>query len=114
SLGPAPDGLWAPPCRELLLTPDVRDRAKRLAADHPGLADVLGKLADGITVEGMEALAPVLAPRMELLLDHVPAGGGIPPRDPARVRARDAVLGRPRPAVVWAVRVIKVVGWQAR
>jgi transcription-repair coupling factor (superfamily II helicase) len=94
SLGPAADGLWAPPCRELLLTPDVRDRAKHLAADHPGLADVLGKLADGITVEGMEALAPVLAPRMELLLDHVPAGGVILACDPERIRARAADLVR--------------------
>ena len=75
SLQTAPDGLWAPPCRELLLTPAVRARAKALAAEHPGLADVLGKLADGITVEGMEAFAPVLAERMDLLLDYVPAGG---------------------------------------
>src|SRR5882672_6962492 len=31
SIGPAEHGLWAPPCRELLLTPEVRDRAKVLA-----------------------------------------------------------------------------------
>jgi transcription-repair coupling factor (superfamily II helicase) len=31
-------GLWAPPCRELLLTPEVRARAKELAATHPELA----------------------------------------------------------------------------
>ena len=52
----------------------MRERAKELADEHPGLSDVLGKLADGITVEGMEAFAPVLAERMELLLDYVPAG----------------------------------------
>ena len=80
SLGPAPEGLWAPPCRELLLTPDVRDRAKHLAADHPGLADVLGKLADGSRWR-MEAL-PGAPPRMELLLDTCPPG-----RDP-RLRSR--------------------------
>ena len=61
SIGPAERGLWAPPCRELLLTPAVRDRAKELADTHPALADVLGKLAEGIAVEGMEAFAPVLA-----------------------------------------------------
>ena len=61
SIGPAERGLWAPPCRELLLTPAVRDRAKELADAHPALADVLGKLAEGIAVEGMEAFAPVLA-----------------------------------------------------
>jgi transcription-repair coupling factor (superfamily II helicase) len=88
SIGPAEDGLWAPPCRELLLTPAVRERAKELADAHPALADVLGKLAEGITVEGMEAFAPVLAERMELLVDYVPAGGLVLACDPERVRAR--------------------------
>jgi transcription-repair coupling factor (superfamily II helicase) len=113
SLGPAADGLWAPPCRELLLTPDVRDRAKHLAADHPGLADVLGKLADGITVEGMEALAPVLAPRMELLLDHVPAGGVILACDPERIRARAADLVRTSREFLEASWVNAAAGGQA-
>ena len=93
SLGPA-NVLWAPPCRELLLTPAVRERAKELAADHPGLSDVLGKLADGIAVEGMEAFAPVLAERMELLLDHVPAGGCVLACDPERIRTRAGELVR--------------------
>ncbi|HET7399529.1 MAG TPA: transcription-repair coupling factor, partial [Intrasporangium sp.] len=53
-------GLWAPPCRELLLTPDVRHRARALAESHPELAEICVKIADGHPVEGMEALAPVL------------------------------------------------------
>ncbi|HYY17502.1 MAG TPA: CarD family transcriptional regulator, partial [Streptosporangiaceae bacterium] len=88
SLGEAPGGLWAPPCRELLLTPAVRDRAKELAAEFPGLSEVLGKLADGIAVEGMEAFAPVLAERMDLLTDYVPAGGLVIACDPERIRTR--------------------------
>jgi transcription-repair coupling factor (superfamily II helicase) len=88
SLGEAPGGLWAPPCRELLLTPAVRDRAKQLAAEFPGLSEVLGKLADGIAVEGMEAFAPVLAERMDLLTDYVPAGGLVVACDPERIRTR--------------------------
>jgi transcription-repair coupling factor (superfamily II helicase) len=94
SLAAAPAGLWAPPCRELLLTPAVRERAKELARQHPGLSDILGKLADGITVEGMEAFAPVLAERMELLLDYVPPGGCVLACDPERIRARAAELVR--------------------
>src|SRR5690349_368827 len=38
SIGPDPKtdhGLWAPPCRELLLTPEVQERAKVLADTHP-------------------------------------------------------------------------------
>src|SRR6204780_1012202 len=94
SLGPAASGLWAPPCRELLLTPDVRSRARQLADEWPGLSDVLGKVADGITVEGMEAFAPVLADRMELLSDHVPAGGCGVACAPERIRARATELVR--------------------
>jgi transcription-repair coupling factor (superfamily II helicase) len=92
SLDVAADGLWAPPCRELLLTSPVRARAKELADEYPGLSDVLGRLADGIPVEGMEAFAPVLADRMELLLDYLPAGAIVLACDPERVRSRAADL----------------------
>ncbi len=94
SIGPAEYGLWAPPCRELLLTPAVRERAKVLADTHPGLADVLGKLAEGIAVEGMEAFAPVLAEGMDLLVEHMPAGGIVLACDPERIRARAGELVR--------------------
>jgi transcription-repair coupling factor (superfamily II helicase) len=92
SLAAADDGLWAPSCRELLLTPAVRDRARQLAAEWPGLQDILGKMAEGITVEGMEALAPALTDRMELLLDYLPRGSKIVACDPERIRARAADL----------------------
>src|SRR5664279_2298729 len=94
SLEVAPQGLWAPPCRELLLTPDVRARAKALAQEHPGIADLLDRLADGIPVEGMEALAPALVDRMTLLLDELPAGAMVVVADPERVRLRAADLVR--------------------
>ncbi|MCN0180586.1 transcription-repair coupling factor [Salinispora arenicola] len=82
--------LWAPPCRELLLTPAVRKRAAALAVDHPELAEILDKLAEGIPVEGMESLAPVLigADSMELLLDTMPAGTHVLLCDPERIRTR--------------------------
>src|SRR6185369_5789931 len=54
------DRLWAPPCRELLLTDEVRGRAAALSTDHPQLAELLDKLAAGVPVEGMESLAPAL------------------------------------------------------
>jgi len=92
SLEIAPHGLWAPPCRELLLTPDVRARAKALAQEHPQLVDMLDKIADGTPVEGMEALAPVLVDRLTLLLDELPAGTHVVVCDPERVRARAADL----------------------
>ncbi|HET7902419.1 MAG TPA: transcription-repair coupling factor [Candidatus Nanopelagicales bacterium] len=88
SLEVAPHGLWAPPCRELLLTDEVRARARALAPQHPELLDLLDKLADGIGVEGMEALAPVLADGMELLVDLLPEGSLVVVCDPERVRTR--------------------------
>jgi transcription-repair coupling factor (superfamily II helicase) len=88
SAGQAEHGLWAPPCRELLLTAPVRARAKELAAKHPGVSEILGKIADGITVEGMEAFSSVLADRMDLLLDYLPPGGVVLACDPERIRTR--------------------------
>ncbi len=94
SLEVAERGLWAPPCRELLLTKAVRDRAARLRTDHPELDDLLGKIADGIAVEGMEALSPVLADEMVMLVDQLPAGTHVVVCDPERVRTRAADLVR--------------------
>jgi len=82
--------LWAPPCRELLLTPEVRKRAAGLAAEHPELAEIAGKLADGIPVEGMESLAPALIgpDSLELVLDTMPPSTVVMVADPERVRTR--------------------------
>ncbi|MFE2848341.1 transcription-repair coupling factor [Streptomyces scopuliridis] len=92
SLEVAEHGVWAPPCRELLLTPQVRERAAALAELHPELGELLGKIAEGIAVEGMESLAPVLVDDMELLLDVLPAGSMALVCDPERVRTRAADL----------------------
>src|SRR5205814_4576950 len=81
--------LWAPPCRELLLTPSVRQRAAALAAEHPALAEMLGKLAEGIPVEGMESFAPALVPGdLELVLDCLPPETVVLLCDPERIRTR--------------------------
>ncbi|HVV77050.1 MAG TPA: transcription-repair coupling factor [Mycobacteriales bacterium] len=94
SLDTAPHGLWAPPCRELLLTDEVRARARALAAQRPELAEILEQLADGIAVEGMEAFAPVLVDDLVLLLDVLPAETHVVVCDPERVRSRAADLVR--------------------
>ncbi|MEW2123908.1 transcription-repair coupling factor [Streptomyces sp. NPDC007259] len=92
SLEVAEHGLWAPPCRELLLTDEVRERAAALAEAHPELGELLDKIAQGIAVEGMESLAPVLVDDMELLLDVLPKGAMAVVCDPERVRTRAADL----------------------
>ncbi|HUR14640.1 MAG TPA: transcription-repair coupling factor [Mycobacteriales bacterium] len=88
SLQVAEHGLWASPCRELLLTDEVRRRAKELAEQHPELADMCLRLADGHPVEGMEALAPVLVDDLQLLVDELPPDTVVVVCDPERVRTR--------------------------
>jgi transcription-repair coupling factor (superfamily II helicase) len=88
SLHEVEHGLWAPPCRELLLTPEVRERARLLAESHPELAEICVKLADGHPVEGMEALAPVLVDHLQLLVDELPRDAAVVVCDPERVRTR--------------------------
>ncbi len=88
SLEVAGEGLWAPPCREILLTEAVRARAAALVEELPGAAEMLEKLAQGIAVEGMESLAPVLVDRMVPVLDLVPDGALVVVADPERVRRR--------------------------
>ena len=82
------DRLWAPPCRELLLTDEVRRRAAALGEQHPELAEITDKLAQGIAVEGMESLTPALVDEMELLVDLLPAETHVLLLDPERVRTR--------------------------
>ena len=97
----AVDWVVAVPCREVLLTEDVRDRAAKLAAEHPvqensvpgSVPDMLAKLAEGIPVDGMEALLPLLRPtELSTLSDHLPAGTPLLICDPEKVRTRAADL----------------------
>jgi len=92
SLEIAPQGVWAPPCREMLLTDSVRARAAALLIDHPELGELLEPISQGIQVEGMEALAPALVEELALVLDEFPAGTHILLCDPERIRARAADL----------------------
>src|SRR3954449_6041640 len=94
SLEIAEHGLWAPPCREILLTDEVRAKARELAEEHPSLAEMLDKIAEGVAVEGMESLAPALVGHMTLLLDELPAGAHVLLCDPERIRTRSAELVR--------------------
>ncbi|MFL6001370.1 MAG: transcription-repair coupling factor [Nocardioides sp.] len=84
----AVDRLWAPPCRELLLTDQVRRRAAELGQQHPQLVELTDKIAAGIAVEGMESLAPVLVDEMELLVDVMPEDTHVLVVDPERARSR--------------------------
>src|SRR5699024_4077050 len=88
SLGEAEQGLWAPPCRELLLTPQVRQRAADLIFQVPAAGEILANISEGIATEGMEALIPVLVDRLVPLTDLLPEQSFIALSDPERIRTR--------------------------
>ena len=96
----AVDTVIAVACREFLLTEHVRDKAAELAENAPtrggpigSVGDMLAKLADGIPVDGMEALMPVLgAGQFTLLTNYLPKGTPLLVCDPEKVRARAADL----------------------
>lgn len=92
TLGLLEEGLWAPACRELLLTDAVRARARDLSDDLPGAAEMLSLASEGIAAPGIESLAPVLASGMDRLIDLVPKDSPILAADPERIRARAADL----------------------
>jgi len=109
------DTLIAVACRELLLTDEVRVRAAELAGQQPppehnvtgGVADMLAKLAEGIPVDGMEALLPVLRPAdLSLLTNQLADGTPVLVCDPEKVRTRAADLiktGREFLEASWSV-----------
>ncbi len=82
----------ASPCRELLITEQVKERAAALARTHlnsPGnLGEMFDRIASGHAVDGMESLAPVLVDGLELLVDVLPPDALILLSDPERIRAR--------------------------
>jgi transcription-repair coupling factor (superfamily II helicase) len=86
------DRVVAPPCRELLLTEAVRDRAAALAERHRSdahLHEMLDKLASGIPCEGMEALTPALCEgQLQLLTDVLPSNAHVLIADPEKIRTR--------------------------
>ena len=80
------------PARELLLTDAVRQRAAKLAAELPGIRGMLEKMAEGIPVEGMESLMPILVDRVVTLADYLPEGAAIALLDPERSVTRAITL----------------------
>ncbi len=92
SLPGAVDHVELLPGRELLLTADVRSRARQLAGEFAGLQGMLEKMAEGIPAEGMESLTPALVPHMASLIDYLPEQSAVALVDPERCRTRARTL----------------------
>ncbi|MEI6762921.1 MAG: transcription-repair coupling factor [Actinomycetes bacterium] len=76
------------PCRELLLTQEVKDRARYLAAEFPQLTEMCSKIAEGISVDGMESLIGLLNTSLESLIHFLPKEFQILLIDQPRITSR--------------------------
>src|ERR687892_662793 len=80
------------PCRELLPTPDVRERAERLIGLEPWGREQWERLAQGLVFDGMESWLPWLTKNEHVLLDVVGDGAQVLLCEPRRMRDRAADL----------------------
>ncbi|GAB2524751.1 transcription-repair coupling factor [Microbacterium petrolearium] len=76
------------PSRELLLTDEIRERARSLQGSLPGIAQLLERMAEGIPTEGMESLTPVVAGPLVSLASYLPPGAAVALVDPERAVTR--------------------------
>ena len=80
------------PAREIIITPMVAQRARQMLHEFPNLSTMLAKIAEGIPVEGMESLAPVLTERLVSLAEYLPTDALILLFSPEKAAARAASL----------------------
>jgi transcription-repair coupling factor (superfamily II helicase) len=80
------------PVRELLLTDPVKQRARELRSEFPGLDTMLDKISQGIAVEGMESLQPILAPKLIPVIELFPSSTRVVELSPERTIQRSRSL----------------------
>ena len=80
------------PCREMLLSPEVKHRAIELIDKYQAAAEMLEKISEGISFEGMESLIPLLIDDTETLLSRMPVDTQIVFIDEQRIRSRASDL----------------------
>jgi transcription-repair coupling factor (superfamily II helicase) len=76
------------PCREVRLGEAERGRARQLAAEDPVAGDLLAQVAEGLDVEGVESLLPLLFDDLEALPAYLPDDALLVLVDPKRTLDR--------------------------
>ena len=79
-------------CRELVVTPRLRDAAAALVTRRPWGASVWEHLAEGEQFDGMESWLPFLDDTERVLPDLLPAGAHVVLVEPRRIRDRGVQL----------------------
>jgi len=80
------------PAREVIITPSVAAKAREMQHEFPNLSGMLEKIAQGIPVEGMESLAPVLVDSMVPFSSYLPKDSAVVILGPEKAAARAASL----------------------
>ena len=80
------------PCRELLPTPEVRERAAALVGAEPWGRQQWERLSEGATFDGMESWLPWVTEGEHLLADLVPADALFVLVEPRRMKDRAAEI----------------------
>lgn len=80
------------PCRELLLTQSVKERAKKIPAKYPAAKEICERLSEGIITEGMESLIPLLVDDQQSLLERALPNTEVIFIEQERIRSRSADL----------------------
>ena len=85
---PVTNGITIYPCREILLTEAIKERARYLTVAFPEVAEITAKLAEGIYVDGMESLQGLLRSDLHSIVDVIPNNFEIVLIDEPRIRSR--------------------------
>ena len=99
--------------RELLLSDDVRQRAREMLHEFPNLSQMLAKIAEGIPVEGMESLAPALVQDLVPITTYLPEAATVAVLSPERVAGRAHSLAETNTEFLQAAWSAAVAGAQA-
>ena len=76
------------PARELIITPNVASRAREMQHEFPNLSTMLAKISEGMPVDGMESLAPVLADALVPFAEYLPTDASVLILSPEKAAAR--------------------------
>ena len=80
------------PCREFILTAQIQERARTLQNKYPSASEILGKIAEGISCDGMESLIPMLVEDLTTIVQQMPANTEVIFIDDERIKSRSADL----------------------
>lgn len=80
------ESIWATACREIQLSDAVRERANSLVGTIANADEMLTSIANGIPVEGMESLLPVLVDDLSAVSELFAPDALVMVSDPEKVR----------------------------